>query len=158
MLWYSFQNKEKLILHSWGLWYKDRDCMISRCLWKRDTNISTLGCRDISRQVGELENVEAQGCRWGQWSLHLQHQQLRGKTDMGVWSWLWNPRRASWGRSSWKNRYQVKPSSDLLWQMQVIWSQLSQVLISPQIFICHQNSRFPFLTEHTCLPLRGLAT
>ena len=56
--------------------------------------------RDISRLFGALENVEAQGCRWRQWSLHLQHQQLRGKTDMGVWSWLWNHRRASWGRSS----------------------------------------------------------
>ena len=59
--------------------------------------------RDIPRQFGEFENVEAQGCRWRQWSLHLHHQQLRGKTDMGVWSWLWNHRRTSWGRSSsWK--------------------------------------------------------
>ena len=66
----------------------------------RETHICKLGYRDISRQFGELENVEAQGCRWRQWSLHRQHQQLRGKTDMGVWSWLWNPRRASWGRSS----------------------------------------------------------
>ena len=55
--------------------------------------------RDIS-PVRWVRNVEAQGCRWGQWSLHLQHQQLRGKTDMGVWSWLRNPRRAKWGRSS----------------------------------------------------------
>ena len=59
--------------------------------------------RDIPRQFGEFENVEAQGCRWRRWSLHLQHQHLHGKTDMGVWSWLWNPRRASWGwSSSWK--------------------------------------------------------
>ena len=66
--------------------------------------------RDISLQFGELENVKAQGCRWEQWSLHLQHQQLRGKTDMGVWSWLWNSRRASCGRSSsWE--LQEKPIS-----------------------------------------------